>query len=484
MKRSIKLNYILNMSYQCLTILIPLSTTPYLSRVLGAEGVGANSYVISMASYFTLFAIMGSGTYAQRKVASYQDDKHMRSVVFWDVLLFRVITTVVASLSYIGYLLVLKPNNLLISQIYLIYILCVAFDVTWFYQGMEDFVTVVGRNLLIRIVNVVVIFTFVKTSSDLPIYCLSFVGLTIMANIWTLFLMPKYIEKVAISEVRPFRELKDILVLFVPTIAIQMYTLLDKTMIGWFSTGSAENGYFNQTENMVKMCLMVITSLCTVMLPRMSKWFAEGNKNQFNYYLKKSYSFAWLLSIPMSLGMISIATTFVPVFFGPGYDKSIILMYILAPIIIAISMSSITGNQLLLPSHLHKEYNISVITGAFVNLVINLIMIPRFHSIGAAVGTLVAEVLVSTVQLILCRKKGVLEFKTVFGSASRYLLAGGCMFVALLFIKRFLEINALGLIVLIVAGGVIYLIALLAMKDSLVVDTLHSVLGKSDERKK
>lgn len=475
MKRSIKLNYLLNMSYQCLTILIPLITTPYLSRVLGAEGIGANSYAMSMASYFTMLAIMGSGTYAQRKVARFQENEHMRSVVFWDVFFFRTITTLVASLIYVFYLVTFKPDNQIVAWIYLIYIICVAFDVTWFFQGIEDFLTVVVRNLLIRIINIVVIFAFVKTPSDLPIYCFSFVGLTLIANLWTIARLPKYVSIVPINEIKPFEELKDILVLFVPTIAIQVYTLLDKTMIGWFSTGSSENGYYNQTENMVKMCLMVITSLCTVMLPRMSKLFAEGDKAQFNYYLKKSYSFALFLSIPMCLGLIGIATTFVPIFFGPGYDRSIILMYILAPIIIAISLSSITGNQLLLPSFLQKEYNLSVIIGAFVNLIINLILIPRLFSVGAAVGTLIAETTVTIVQFIICKKKGVLKLKTVFSGAAKYCIAGIAMLTVILEIKRILPVNVLGLLVLIGIGGFVYLGALILMRDRLVLDVLKQI---------
>lgn len=475
MKRSVKLNYLLNMSYQCLTVLIPLITTPYLSRVLGAEGIGANSYAMSMTSYFTMFAIMGSGTYAQRKIAGYQDNEEMRSRVFWDVFVFRIITTLVATLTYFCYLIILKPNNLVIAWIYIIYIICVAFDVTWFFQGIEDFLTVVTRNLLIRIINIVVIFVFVKDASDLTIYCFSFVGLSLLVNLWTITRLPKFVSKVPITEIKPFKNFKDIFALFVPTIAIQVYTLLDKTMIGWFSTGSAENGFYNQTENMVKMCLMVITSLCTVMLPRMSKLYAEGNKIQFNYYLKKSYSFALFLSIPMCLGLIGIATTFVPVFFGPGYDRSITLMYILAPIIIAISLSSITGNQLLLPCFLQKEYNLSVVIGAFVNLITNLILIPRLFSVGAAIGTLIAETSVTIVQLIICKKRKILNFKILFSGASKYCIAGITMLTVILTLKRILPVNVLGLLALIGIGGFVYLVVLILVKDCLVLEVLQEI---------
>ena len=226
------------------------------------------------------------------------------------------------------------------------------------------------------------------------------------------------------------------------------------------------------------MCLMVITSLCTVMLPRMSKLFAEGNRKQFEYYLQKSYSFAWFLGVPMCFGLISIASIFIPVFLGPGFEKSIILIYILSPIIIAISMSSITGNHLLLPSHLQKEYNTSVIVGACINLLINFVLIPRLFSIGAAIGTLVAEITVTCVQLYMCKKRGVLEYKIVFENSIKYLLAGCVMFFGIVFVKQWITVNIIGLITLIGIGGIIYAVFLLAVRDSLVIDTLSSVLRK------
>ena len=224
-KQNIKKNYFYNLSYQILLLIIPLITTPYLARILGADGVGTVSYAGSIVSYFTLFASLGTTIYGQREISYVQENKGNRSHVFWETKILQIITSLIVLLFYIPFALYQK--NHIIYLILTFNLLAVLVDVTWFFQGMEEFGKIVFRNLIFKIINILYIFTFVKTRGDLNIYIFgsSFFLFVSNASLWAY--LPWYIEKPLWSEIKPVRNLKVVITLFIPTIAIQIYTVLD-----------------------------------------------------------------------------------------------------------------------------------------------------------------------------------------------------------------------------------------------------------------
>ena len=318
MQKSIKKNYIFNTMYQILLLVVPFITTPYLSRVLGANAIGVYSYANSMVSYFVLFACLGTGVYGQRAISYVQLDKEKRSRIFWETFCFRLIMSLVTLVLYGIYVFFTKENQI-IFIILSLNIINIIFEISWFFQGMEEFKKTVLRNTLIKILNIIFIFTCIKNSNDLVWYVLGTMSLTLLGSISLWTYLPKYIQKV--KGIKPFRDIKTIIKLFLPTIAIQVYTLVDKSMIGWFSGGEVyfENGYYEQAEKITRICLTVITSLGTVMIPRIGRVFKEGNYEKIKEYLYKSYRFILLLAIPICFGLIAISNIFVPVFFGKHF---------------------------------------------------------------------------------------------------------------------------------------------------------------------
>ncbi len=179
-EKSIKKNYLFNLSYQILSILTPLITTPYVSRILGADGIGQYSFASSIVSYFSMAAIMGTGLYGQREISYNQKNIEKRSSVFWNTVIFRCITTFIATVVYMIFIKTSGYDGAIYS-IMVCNILVVAVDISWFFQGMEEFKKIAIRDAIFKIFSIVLIFAFVKESTDLILYIVLMLGVSIMS---------------------------------------------------------------------------------------------------------------------------------------------------------------------------------------------------------------------------------------------------------------------------------------------------------------
>ena len=209
-------------------------------------------------------------------------------------------------------------------------IVSVAFDISWVFQGMEEFGVIVSRNIIFKILNVVFIFVFVKNKSDLFLYTL---GMTLIPLISTFTLWPfllRIVDKPSYKDIRPFSDIKTVCSMFVPTIAISVYAVLDKTMIGLYTNTKIENGYYEQATKLSKTALTLVTSLGTVMIPRIGFYFKKNDIESVRRYMYRSYRFVWLLGIPLCLGLISISSNLVPWFYGEDFLDIAILLNVLS----------------------------------------------------------------------------------------------------------------------------------------------------------
>ena len=456
-------------------LIAPLIVTPYVSRILGAEGIGLYSYANSIVSYFLLVAVLGTATYGQRAVSYVQDDKESRSRAFWEVFILRTLTSFVTLAAYLLFaFFTAGSGQFTIYLILALNILNTVFDITWFMQGMEEFGKISTRSIIFRLLSIISVFIFVKSPDDLWLYVLFMTVYTVLGNITLWLYLPKYLCRV--RGIKPFRDIKALLQLFLPTVAIQLYTVLDKSMIGWFANGYSENGYYEQSEKIIKMATTAVTALGTVMIPRIAKVFKTGNMELLKNYIYKSYRFIWMLAIPITFGLIAITSVFVPVFFGSGYEKCEILIPIFSLLTIVIGLSNVTGMQYLVPIGKQNVMTMTVTVGAVVNLMLNLILIPRFYSVGASIASVLAETCVTVVGFLYLKKKKMIELKPVFVSSIKYWIAGGVMIGLLFLIKYFLPVTVWSLVVLIVCGILIYVLMLVVLRDSFALEIIQKGL--------
>lgn len=476
-KKSIIKNYMYNLSYQLLRIILPIITTPYVSRVLGAENLGIYGYTLSISAYFILFGSLGIAMYGQREIAYFQEDRQAYTKSFWEIVIFRIITMSISLLIF-GLIFITHNQYSMYYKILILEILGNCLDISWFFQGHEDFKRTVFRNLLVKIISVICIFIFIKTKNDLIKYFWIYVLSILIGNVSLWFYLPKYIVKIHYKKINIWRHFRPTLALFIPQIAVEIYTLLDKTMIGIVISNKSEVGYYEQAQKIIRILLTLTTSLGTVMMPRIANTFVKGENEKVKKYMLKSFNIVYLLAFPLIFGIIVVAKNFVPVFFGSGYDRVIILMQTISPIILLIGLSNVTGMQYLLPTKRQKEYTISVICGAIVNFFMNSLMIWRWGALGASLGTIIAEFTVTLVQLIFVRRD--FNISDILILSKNYVIAGLIMFMCCFLVNLIDVTNIVNIIVKIIVGFITYSIALILMKDKLVTELINKVLKREE----
>lgn len=472
MKKSIAKNYVYNLIYQMLTIFLPLVTTPYLSRVLGAESIGIYGYTISIVTYFILFGTLGVSMYGQREIAYVQDNKKERSKTFYEIIIIRTITL---SISMILFYLIYGRSGeyALYYQILIVQILANVFDISWLFQGIEEFDKTVVRNLIVKLLSLVLIFTIIRTTADLWKYFAIYVGAELIGNVSLWLYLPKYIEKINIKKLQFKKHIKPIMSLFVPQIAIQIYTVLDKTMIGLITNDMTEVGYYEQAQKVVKACLTVVSALQIVMNSRVANSYARGDKEEVKECLRKSFDFVWFLAIPMMFGIIAIAAKFVPWYYGEGFDGVTPILITTAPILIAIGLSGITGTQYLVQIGKQKVYTISVTIGAIVNVIFNTILISFFGGVGAAIASVIAETTILGIQLKYFKDQFML--RDILKLGVKCIISGIVMFIIISIITYYMKVSIINTCIQIAVGGIVYIVMLILLKYKFLQDMYGQV---------
>ena len=464
--KSLKKNYIYNVLYQVLLVIIPLITIPYLSRTLGPSGIGTVSFAESIVSYFVLFANLGINIYGQREISYAQDDKSRRSIVFYNVFITKLIISLAVLFVY-----ALCYFTILHSIIYLILslqIISVIFDITWFFQGIEEFDKIVIRNTIIKVLNIIFIYILVKGKNSVIIYCISVVIFPLLGFLSLWPNLSSYLEKIDVSKINISNVLKVSLTLFLPTIAIQVYTVLDKTMIGIITKDALENGYYEQSIKISRSLLMLITALSTVVIPRVGYYYDKNDHDVVKDILYRSYRFVFMMSIPMCFGLYFVSYNFIPWFLGTGFNKSIILTQIFSLLIICISLSNVTGMQYFVPTEQQTKLTISVCIGAAVNFILNCLLIPNFKSVGAALASVIAEAIITIVQFILA--KDYISISKILKNATKYLISGIVMLIILFAFARNREPSVFNSLIISAIGATAYFTTLLLLKDEFILD--------------
>lgn len=467
-KKSLKKNYFYNLCYQLFVMILPLLITPYISRVLGAEEIGIYSYTTSITAFFIMLGTLGINIYGQREVAYVQDDVEKRSKIFWELIILRTITIIISSTIYY-FLFVVNNKYSLFYKILLFEIIAYIFDISWFFQGMEDFKKVAIRNILVKFLLMIQIFIFVKSVNDLWIYILIYTLSIFFGNCTFWIKIKKYVifpEKIDLK-----KHIKPMLLLFLPQVAVQIYTVLDKTMIGIILGNMSKVGYYEQAQKIVKLILSIITTFGTVMLPRISYIYVNQNEKELKEKINLSFNFVWFLGFPIVFGLLSISSIFVPIFFGKGYDEVSILIKVFTPIVLIIGCANVIGIQYLIPTKKQNYYTFSVIIGALVNVVFNLILIPNFEAIGAAIASVLAELTGLLIQIYFVRK--IFDFKYIFKKSINYLLSAFIMFIICVFINNVISNNLISLILQVIIGIMLYFGILILIKDDLILKILN-----------
>ena len=331
---SLKKNFVLNTIYQILIIVIPFISMPYISRVLGAGGVGTYSYTYSIQTYFAMFAALGTVTYGTREIARVRENEEERSRLFWEIELLTVLTSL-ACLILWGIWILFNHEYRMCYVILTINIIAVIFDISWFYAGMEQFGYIVRQNTIFKVLGLISLFVFVKHESDLYLYIAIMAASTLLGNMTMWLYLGRFLKKVNVKEFNLKRHFKETLIYFVPTIATSIYSVLDKTLIGAITKDANENGYYEQATNIVNAAKVVsFVAINGVMESRSSFLFAQGKTDRVKSMIEDSMNYILFMGFGLIFGLVGVADEFVPWFFGPGFYKVPVLIKMLSPVIV------------------------------------------------------------------------------------------------------------------------------------------------------
>lgn len=467
-------NYVYNMVYQLLNLIVPIITTPYISRILKADGLGRYSVSQTVMEYFVMFGLLGMATYGSRQIAYVRDNEEQRIQAFWDLNAARAITMVVSTLFYLVFCCFSGEDRLLyLVQIFTV--LASLIDISWYFAGMERFRITAIRNIIVKIASVILIFCFIKEKDDIYLYALIvslslFIGQTIL---WK-----EVINKFAFRIPIP----KNVMVyirgsfkLWLPTIAASIYTSFDKLMLSFF-TDDEQVGWYVNSQKIVKIATTVTTSLATVTIPKAANSFSNGRVTEMKSIVSKSLIAVSFLAFPMCTGLMAIRETLVPWFLGAGFEHVSDLLLISSLLIITLSWSSILANQVLVASKKENLYTLSIIIAAVVNFLLNLILIPRFKSDGALFTSVLAEYIGMLLMLFFARN--IIKVRDFANKVVKYIITSILMYFLVYYIGKFMQPTVLTTTIQVIVGLSLYSIVMLVSRDEILMYVLNALNNK------
>lgn len=424
-------NFLYNILYEILVMLIPLITMPYISRVLGAEGYGIYAYTYAVVCYFALFILLGIQNYGTRSIATCFDNIEKRSKLFHGIYRIQFTASILVILVYLLYVFFLVDDHREIALLQVIYLISVGLDINWFYFGLEQFRLTVIRNVIVKLSTTAAIFLLIRTRQDLPLYVIILTGGTLLSQLILWGSLPRFLVSVRVPLRSSLSHLSPVMLLFLPAVATSIYRCMDKVMLG-ILRNETQVGYYTQAENLEWTCLSVITALGTVMVPTASKLTNQGDQKQLSYYTGLSFQSLTVLTVAISFGLMGMAPAFIPFFLGKEFIPVVGLIMLLSPSMFFIAWENIIRTQYLIPRKRDKAFTLSVFSGALINLIANLLLIPSLGAYGTVIGTLLAECSVFIIQSFMARH--VIPVWKNLRSCLYYFIPGLIMFSAVLFI--------------------------------------------------
>lgn len=395
----LKKNLALQILYEFAVLIVPLVTTPYISKVLGPTLIGENSYMVTICNYFTIFAMLGLNNFGSRTISRIKYNQEELDKSFSSIFYSHLLISIIVLLSYFLFLIFFSSDVKNLYYIGILYILSSLLDINWFFWGIEKFNITIIRNLIIKIVSIFFVFGFVRNQNDLWIYALILALSLFLSNLSLWFIVPKYARFVKVPLQMIFTNFKGLLILFIPVIAVSVYRYMDKLMLGLLST-KTEVGFYEQTEKLINMGVGLVTAIGTVMLPRCSALFSEGKDDSAIQLIRTSNFFSGFASIAISAGLISVSKSLANVYLGNGFESCASLITCLSITIPIMAYANVIRTHYLVPKNMDFAFLLSAILGAVTNVILNIILIPIYGALGAIFGTIGAEFVVLLVQII------------------------------------------------------------------------------------
>ena len=450
-----KKNILYQMLYQVVILVIPLIISPYLANKLGAEAIGIYSYAYSIAYIFFIIARLGIVEFGTREIAACKDDNEETRKTLWTILFSHGLFGLASALLYIFYVLFACKANKGVFLSQLLFVISPIIDLTWVYFGLNRFKDLIRRNIFVKILELVLIIIFVKTKSDLILYSIIMSGSYLLGNV---VVIPRIIQKFRIyipTKEELFSVMKPLLVLSVSIVALNIYQIIDKVLLGAL-TNTVNVGFYEYSEKLVKVPVHIINSISTVMLPTMTYLAKNAEYETMRDKFNSSSTLLSFLAFAFAFGMASVSNFFIPLYYNEQFIKCSLYLSLLTPLIFLLTFNNTLRAQFLLPLHKDKEYVLSLVISFLTNIVLSIVLIPLLEVNGAIIGTVLGEAISMVFELLIVRKY--ISIIDYIRNTVPFIVIGLVMYSITNFVKATLATTWTNLLILTVIGGLVYLI--------------------------
>ncbi|WP_273709299.1 oligosaccharide flippase family protein [Leuconostoc mesenteroides] len=414
-------NYLYTATYQFLLLVLPIVTLPYVSRVLLPKGIGLNAWVYSVNSYFVMFAVLGLTVYAQREIATKRENNIELSRSFWRIEFASIFMGTISLICYMIFVTSYDRYTVYLMA-YSLSIVAVIFDVSWLFSGLEKFKILAFRNIIVKLLAVSSIFLFVRSSDDILLYILIQSGSILISNIslWpSAIKLVGWPKKIKFNEI--FEQITGSFQLFIPQISVSIYLTLNKILLGIFSNNE-QVGFFDSSDKIIRMIFSLFVAVSTVVMPRVANMYANQKISNINKLLKSIMTITLFVLFPLMFILYLFAPIFVNILFGSRYVEMIGILRLMTIMLPSLAIANVMGNQVLVPLKMIKEYTLSIVYGAIINLAIEIPLIVLFRANGAAIAVVFAEAVVMSFQIKYSRK--ILDMQAIFKPSTAIFITG------------------------------------------------------------
>jgi len=448
-------NYFYNLLLTLANLLFPILSFPYVSRVLGPEGIGKVQFVFSFSQYFALVASLGIPVYGMQQIAKHRNDKEGRSKVFSELIAIYLLSTICLFLLYLCVIFTFPYFNADIG-IYLAASLMVLLGfsyIDWLFTGMEEFRSIALRAVIFKMIGLTLLYLFVKERSDFRIYLYIMMFSFLGNNILSFFLVRDKVTLV-FSGLKLKQHLVPLFFILGTSLASSMYTDMDTVLLGFLSNDRTV-GLYTAAVKLSKITIPFVTSMTVILMPKVSKDFADNNLVEVQKTINQTFRFLVFFAVPMVFGLALLAPEFIALFSGKDFLPASDSMRLLSLLPIIIGLGHFYLYMVLVPAGKNREMFLCVLGGVIMSLVLNVLLIPHFHEVGSSIANICAEIVVTLLYVYFIRQY--FSFTYEWRLVPKAILSA-LTFIPLIWLVRDLSMPLVyTLIVSIIGCGIIYI---------------------------
>lgn len=460
-------------------IVYPLLTASYVSRILGAKNIGVLNYSQSVVNFLLVFAMLGISTYGVREIASVRDNQEEKERVFSELFFIKFFSSIIVYIFYI--FLVFSYNEFLrnFSIFFIMSFLLLAniFNLDWFFIGIEDYKVLSIRNVVTKILTFFGIIFFIKNKMDINLYTILLVLGQILGNIWTFLKVRKEIN-LKFKNLDYKRHYKPLMIFFFSAFIVSIYSMFNGILVGMFSTPE-KVAFFNRARQLQMIGITVAGVVINVLIPRVSYYY-ENDKEKYFEYLKKSLNFGYIFSIPLAIILIFLSKEINIFLGGEEFSEASKSLIILSPLIPIVTIGTWIYLQILVPAHMEKLGIISQLLMAFISIILNFLLIPKYHDVGAAISVMVSETVGPIFLYFILRRKKMIFLVT--NSFYKYTVAGLLIIPIIKLLKSFMQSNFKIVFLATTVAILAYFIFLLILKEEIIISVIKKMKEKFYEK--